>query len=92
MEEKKGLIKMIEILSIRIEELKIEQFNLLHQTNIGKDIADCIYNVDDLRLIVNTMHESLEHIVQEDSKIFDQMCEMLDTLKEVFNDYENRRN
>jgi hypothetical protein len=91
MEEEKGLIKLVEKLTIEIVELKKEQQKLVSETVIAKDISDRTDNVDNLRLIVKTMSKSLEYIVEKDSKLFDEMCEMLGILKEVFETCENMK-
>jgi hypothetical protein len=89
MEEEKGLLTLTGELSKNILELREKQLILLDQTNIAKNIAGRTDNVDNLRLIINTMSESIEFIVERDSKVFGSMIGMLDTIKEIFEVYKN---
>jgi hypothetical protein len=88
MEEEKGIITVVEDLSKNILELSEEQLGLLDQISTAKNIARGTDNVDNLRLIVNNMSETIEFIVKKDKKVFEYICEFLEVLKKALEEYE----
>ena len=83
-----GLILGVENLIKNIDEMKEEYEKMTNQILIARNLANGTDNVDNLRLIINDLSGWLGHIIEKDSTLFNDMCELLKGLREVFVLYE----
>lgn len=82
------LILGVENLMKNIGDMKAEYKKMTNQILIARNLADGTDNVDNLRLIINDLSEWSGHIIEKDSVVFNNMCELLKGLREVFVLYE----
>ena len=82
MEKPEGLPMMIEKLMKGINETKESQQNIINQAKIAREIASRTDNVENLRLICDDNTNALEHVIENDMKLFGELYEMLETLRQ----------
>lgn len=81
--EGEGLILGVENLMKNIGEMKAEYEKITNQILIARNLADGTDNVDNLRLIINDLSGWLGHIIEKDSTLFNNMCELLKGLRVI---------